>query len=347
MPITIKDIAQRSGYAVGTVSRVLNGHPDVSTTAREKIMAVVEETGFRPNGNARHLKQRESREVAIVVKGANNLLFARILEETQRLLKAEGRPVSVFYLDEEDDEAEQALRISRELKPMGVLFLGGNRGNFQRSFGRLTLPSVLVTTRADTWGFPNLSSVSTDDREGSAQAVSALLEAGHREIGVIGGESCFMPPTAAGCNTSQLRLMGCQQAHVQWNVPFDPQRQCAIARYSMEGGYEAAMELLKRLPNLTAIFAMSDVMAIGAVRALGDRGVRVPEDMSVIGYDGIEQALYSVPRLATVCQDWKRLARRSVEILLRQVESGTVTHKVVPFRLSMGESVSGPKEYLY
>lgn len=342
MPITIKDIAQRSGYAVGTVSRVLNGHPDVSAAAREKIMAVVEETGFRPNGNARHLKQRESREVAIIVKGANNLLFARILEETQRLLKAESRPVSVFYLDEEDNEVEQALRVSRELKPLGFLFLGGNRGNFQRSFSRLTLPSVLVTTRADTLGFPNLSSVSTDDREGSAQAVGTLLDTGHRVIGVIGGESCFAAPTE-GCNTSQLRLMGCQQAHVQRSIPFDPQRQCAIARYSMEGGYEATMELLERLPGLTAIFAMSDVMALGAVRALGDRGVRVPENVSVIGYDGIEQTLYSVPRLATVCQDWQRLARQSVEILLRQAEGGAVTHEIVPFQLSIGESVSCPK----
>ena len=87
MPMTIKDIAQRSGYAVGTVSRVLNGHPDVSDAARERILAVVAETGFRPNDTARHLKQRGSREVAIIVKGAGNLLFARILEEAQRLLQ--------------------------------------------------------------------------------------------------------------------------------------------------------------------------------------------------------------------------------------------------------------------
>lgn len=343
MPMTIKDIAQRSGYAVGTVSRVLNGHPDVSAKAREKIMAVVAETGFRPNDTARHLKQRESREVAIIVKGANNLLFARILEETQCLLKAEDRPVSVFYQDEEDDEVEQALRVSRELKPMGFLFLGGNRGNFQRNFSYLSLPSVLVTTRADTMSFPNLSSVSTDDMEGSAQAVGALLDAGHRKVGVIGGESCFATP-AVVCNTSQLRLMGCQQAHDRRNIPFDQRKQCVIARYSMEGGYEAAVALLERVPDLTAIFAMSDVMAIGAVRALRDQGVRVPEDVSVMGYDGIEQALYCVPRLATVCQDWKRLARRSVEILLRQAETGAVAHEIVPFRVSLGESVTSPKE---
>lgn len=343
MPMTIKDIAQRSGYAVGTVSRVLNGHPDVSDTARERILAVVNETGFRPNDNARHLKQRGSREAAIIVKGAGNLLFARILEEIQRLLKADDRPVAVYYLDEDDDEVEQALRVARELKPLGFLFLGGNRGNFERSFGHISLPSVLITTRADTLGFPNLSSVSTDDVEGASQAVGCLLDAGHRQVGVIGGESCFVTPPVA-CNTSQLRLVGCQQAHTQRGLPFAPQRQSAIARYSMEGGYEATVELLERIPGLTAIFAMSDVMAIGAIRALRDRNIRVPEDVSVIGYDGIEQSGYCVPRLATVCQDWQQLARRGVEILLRQAEGGGAAHEIVPFRLSLGESVGQPEE---
>ncbi len=343
MPMTIKDIAQRSGYAVGTVSRVLNGHPDVSDAARERILAVVAETGFRPNDTARHLKQRGSREVAIIVKGAGNLLFARILEEAQRLLKADHRPAAVYYLDENDDEVEQALRVCRELKPLGFLFLGGNRDNFKRSFEHVTLPSVLVTTRADTLGFPNLSSVSTDDVEGASQAVGCLLDAGHRQVGIIGGESCVAAPVM-GCNTSQLRLMGCQQACTQRGVPFDPQRQSAIARYSMEGGYEATVTLLEQFPGLTAIFAMSDVMAIGAIRALHDQRIRVPQDVSVVGYDGIEQAGYCVPRLATVCQNWEQLARRGVEILLNQAEGGCAVHEIVPFYLSMGESVGRKEE---
>jgi len=338
--MTIKDIARRSGYAVGTVSRVLNGHPDVSDEARARIMAVVEETGFRPNDNARHLKQRGSDGIAIVVKGANNLLFARILEEVQRLLKAEDRPVSVYYLDEDDNEVEQALRICRELKPLGILFLGGNRDNFRQGFAHVKLPCVLVTTRADTLGFANLSSVSTDDVEGASQAVGYLLDQGHRRLGVIGGQSCVVAPSM-GCNTSQLRLIGCRQACTQRGVPFEPEKQSAIARYSMEGGYEACQVLMEHCPDLTAIFAMSDVMAIGALRALRDRGLRVPEDVSVMGYDGIELASYCTPRLATVCQSWEQLARRGVEILLRQAGGGAAVHEIVPFQLQPGESVRG------
>lgn len=337
--MTIKDIARRSGYAVGTVSRVLNGHPDVSDAARAKILSVVADTGFRPNDNARHLKQREGSGIAVIVKGARNLLFAGILEEMQSLIKSAGRSAAVYYLDEDEDEVEQAVRVSRELKPLGILFLGGNQNNFKERFGAVKCPCVLVTTRADTMGFKNLSSVSTDDAEGAAQAIRSLAAAGHRRIGVIGGHV-----RGAGgpghANTSQTRLFGCRRGFLESGAPFDEARQFVETRFSMRGGYEAANDLLDRCPDLTALFAMSDVMAIGALRALRDRGLRVPEDISLMGYDGIEQAEYCVPRLSTIRQQGAQLARRGVEILLRQAAGGgSAVHEIVPFQLVPGESV--------
>ena len=110
MTVTIKDIARLSGYAVGTVSRVLNNSPDVSDAAREKIMAVVEEHHFRLNNNAKHLKQQSSSGIAIVVKGTQNMLFATIVERIQSLVRDSGYASFIYYLDEDDDELEQALR---------------------------------------------------------------------------------------------------------------------------------------------------------------------------------------------------------------------------------------------
>lgn len=336
--MTIKDIARQSGYAVGTVSRVLNGHPDVSDEARARILAVVEETGFRPNDNARHLKQRGGSGIAVIVKGARNLLFAGILEEMQSLIKAEERAAAVYYLDEDDNEVEQAIRVCREFKPLGILFLGGNQNNFERGFEHVKCPCVLVTTRADTMDFKNLSSVSTDDAEGAAQAIRRLTAAGHRRIGVIGGHPCESCGQM-GANTSQLRLLGCRRGFMGDGISFDEKRQFVATRFSMKGGYDGANVLMDRCPDLTAIFAMSDVMALGAMRALHDRGLRVPEDVSVMGYDGIEQAEYCVPRLSTVRQRSEQLARRGVEILLRQAEGGGAVHEIVPFQLVPGESV--------
>ena len=338
MAVTIKDVAQRSGYAVGTVSRVLNSSASVSDTAREKILATVEELGFTPNNNARQLKQREGRGYGIIVKGAGNRLFAGIVEEMQRRFSAAGKTVTLHYLDEDNDEVEQAVQLCRERKPLGILFLGGNRENFVRKFTSVPCPCVLVTTRADSLGFSNLSSVCTDDVAGAAEAMGHLLDAGHREVGVIGGDSSVLTP-AMGSNTSALRLLGCQQAHLQRGLSFDPNRQAVAARFSLQGGYDAACRLLDRNPGITAIFAMADIMAIGALRAIQDRGLRVPEDISIVGYDGIEQSAYCIPRLTTVRQNAGRLAQRSVDILLQHTEGTEAVHEIIPFQLVCGESV--------
>lgn len=336
--MTIKDVAQRSGYAIGTVSRALNGHPDVSEEARARIMNVVDELGFKPNSNARHLKQREGNEFGIIVKGTHNILFASIVEEMQSHIKDLGRSVTIHYLDEDDDEVQQAIQIYREHKPLGIIFLGGNLNNFSRNFKNITCPCVLVTNRADTLGFPNLSSVSTDDVVGAFRAMGLLLDAGHCKVGIIGGENSKIDPQL-GYNTSHLRFLGSQQACLQHGVKFDSDHQLAVSRYSMEGGFEAARLLLDRYPDMTAILAMSDVMAIGAMRAIHDRGLRVPDDISIIGFDGIEQANFCIPRLSTIKQNAELLARRGVDILLNQTESGQTVHEIVPFQIVNGESV--------
>ena len=148
MSITIKDIARLSGYSLGTVSRVLNGHPDVSAAARERVMAVVQEQGFEPNANARHLKMRAQSAVAVLVKGSRNLLFADILERIQSLLQDSGEEVYVAYLDEDTDEVQYAVQLEKLRRPKGFLFLGGDLECFRRGFAQVTAPSVLLTNDA-------------------------------------------------------------------------------------------------------------------------------------------------------------------------------------------------------
>ena len=141
MAVTIRDIARESGYAVGTVSRVLNHHPDVSETARQRIMEVVEAHGFTPNSNARHLKQSVSRSVAIIVKGSSNLLFADMVERAQNCLQSRGFDTAVHYLDEDANEVAFAAIVAREYKPRGFLFLGGNLDCFRSDFAAISAPA--------------------------------------------------------------------------------------------------------------------------------------------------------------------------------------------------------------
>ncbi len=333
MAVTIKDIARLSGYGVGTVSRVLNGSANVSEAARKKIEAVVREQNFDLNTNAKHLRQQSPSGIAVIVKGTQNMLFAAVMERLQRKIREKDFACLVYYIDEEENEVQQALRICRERHPQGILFLGSNLDAFRQDFSAITIPCVLVTNSAAKLGFDLLSSVSTDDAAGAQLAVEYLIGLGHRNIGVLGGKM-------ETSNAAFIRFGGCCRAFEAHAVPFDKERQLVTARFTLESGYQAMCQLLSKQPDITAVFAMSDVMAMGAIRAIHDRGLRVPEDISVIGYDGIDMARFVTPKLTTVRQDREKLAMRSVEILLKNIrEKGAAVHEVTPFELLEGESV--------
>lgn len=331
--MTIKDIARESGYAVGTVSRVLNNRPDVSDTAREKIMEVVEKYHFQLNSNAKHLKQQASDGISIIVKGSQNMLFASILEQMQGNIEKKGITGHISYIGEMEDEVAHAQQICRERHPLGILFLGSDLELFRQGFSKVAVPCVLVTNSAEELHFENLSSVTTDDAAGAQAAVEHLLSLGHTRIGILGGRMEKSKPAAT-------RYVGCQRAFETHGIPFRPAQQYETALFSMSEGYAAMERLLDRMPDLTAVFAMSDVMAVGAIRAISDRGLRVPEDVSVFGYDGIDLAGYLTPKLTTIRQDREQIADRCVEILLANLSDGIhAIHEVVPFQIISGESV--------
>ncbi len=332
--MTIKDIAKESGYAVGTVSRVLNNHPDVSEKARKTIMAVVEKNHFKLNSNAKHLKQQASSGIAIIVKGSQNMLFASIVERLQRLISEKKYASFIYYIGEEENEVERAERVCLERHPLGILFLGSDLEFFKERFDRLEIPCVLVTNSAAELGFDNLSSVSTDDEAGAQAAVAHLLKLGHRNIGILGG---YMEKSHA----AHTRYKGCEKAFAEQGMKLEPGLQYRSAFFSMEEGYHAMEQLFEQMPDLTAVFAMADVLAVGAIRAIRDRGLRVPEDVSVIGFDGIELGNYLSPRLTTVRQARERIADRSLEILLSDIAGERpAVHELLPFDIVEGESAA-------
>ncbi len=334
--MTIKDIARESGYAIGTVSRVLNNAPGVSEKARESVMAVVNKYGFVLNANAKELKQQSCVSIAIIVKGRFNALFSTILEKILQHIGQTGYITNVVYIDEDANEVQRAIQICREKRPIGILFLGANNKFFDDSFSQVNVPCVVVTGQISTHSFANLSSVTVDDMKAGEAATDILLSMGHRKIGVIG---CDLQVS----ETSQLRMEGCINSHKKHGISFDSETQLQKARFSHESGYEAMNALLDRIPDITAVFAMSDSMAIGAIRALYDRGLRVPEDISVVGFDGLEIASYYNPKLYTIGQDTDMLAQSSVNCLLELVEQRSAACRMlVPFYVNHGESVCPP-----
>ena len=170
--LTIKDIAKEAGCSTSTVSRALSNHTDISSETKEKIRTIVQKYNFVPNSNAKQLKQHATNTIAIIVKGINNMLFAGIIERMQAQIERTKYTVVVDYLDEDADEVQNASQLCKEIKPLGIIFLGAGDENFKNGYQKISVPSVIVTNSAKELDFENISSVFTDDRV----AVSAAID---------------------------------------------------------------------------------------------------------------------------------------------------------------------------
>lgn len=331
--MTIKDLAEKTGYGVATISRVLNNHPNVSERARTVILQAVEESGFQINSNAKQLKQHAT-SILVVVKGTSNELFSEMLQTIQPLVAQTHYPLHVDYMDEDGNEVLRAVQLCREKKPLGILFLGGNSQNFLKDFDKIDIPCVLVSNNATGLPFPNLSSVFTDDRQAARCAMDSLIALGHRKFVIVGGDRKVS-------DTSRLRYEGCMESFQKHGIEFDEELDYQGVRYSCQAGYDATQQLIANGRPFTALFAVADVMAIGAIRALHNNGLRVPRDVSVMGFDGLPLCSFLVPQLSTVIQSAQAMARRSVEILIDRIEhGGEGCHESVPYALAQRESTS-------
>lgn len=332
---TIKDIAKMAGVSVTTVSRVLNHRPDVNPATREKVEKIIREYNFVGNKNARGLKQT-GEVIGVIVRGRSNPFLNSLAESI--LLHASSLPDQFVteYIDERDNEFETALRMTRQNKVKGMIFVGSLIDDRVQVIRNLEVPVVFTTVNAKAAAMPNASSVAVDDRSMGRLIGEELLKLGHRKIAVFGSN-----PVAE--DSLAMRFQGFLDACTELGVPFNQEdyREC---RFSPEAGYNAAMEYFRECPGTTALFAMSDAVAVGAVRALRDLGKAVPDDVSVIGFDGIDLSRFTIPRLNTVEQPVDEIARRSVNLLLDMMEKGaTPRHVLVRALYRARESVAPPR----
>ena len=308
--LTIKDIARLSGVGISTVSRVVNKRPDVNEATRLRVMEVVEREGYVPNGNAKHLKQISTDSVAVIVRGTNNTFLTAIVQEIQRYIERAGLHFLSHYIDERDDEIVAAYNIYTERKVCGIIFMGGSLIGREKELSLIPVPCVFSTLSAADTDLPNVYSVSVDDRAAARKAVDFLFDCGHEDIMIVGG-------AVEQRSAISLRYRGAMDSFEAHGKPFDADHYLTTT-FSLESSYRAMQGALDK--KFTAVFAMSDTMAIGAAKALTDSGRRIPEDVSIIGFDGIDIAFYYNPTMATVRQPQKDIAKQSVMLLMRALE---------------------------
>ena len=331
---TIKDIAQKAGVSVTTVSRVLNKRPDVNQATREKVERVMEECHFVGNANARGLKQTDSENVAIILRGRENPFLNSLAEAVLLYTHDHEASFLVEYVDETADEFQTAVRLHHEKRVTGCIFLGGRIDERAHVLTGIDMPMVFATISAEKANLPRAGSVFIDNRMMGRLAMQTLIDAGHTKIAIFGG-------ARQSDDGFGQRYQGAMEALEKAGIPFDGERY-VDTRFSLRGAYDTARGFFAMKPDTTAVFAMSDTVAMGVIRALADIGRRVPKDVSVVGYDGIEMGKYFLPRLTTVEQPINDIARESVAMLMGMLEKGEEPrHVVVPASLIERESV-GP-----
>lgn len=333
--MTIKDIAKLSGVSVTTVSRVLNDHPDVNEEVRARVLKIVGETGYIPNNSARQLSSISSNNIGLIVRGYANPFYADIIIEIEKKSAEAGYTLVMQQIGATDDEVMTAAMMERDKKLRGIIFLGGNLDYTPERVISLHVPYVFCSF-ANTYG--NLdprtySSVSIDDRQVACDAVRYLIEKGHKKIAVLLSQT-------GDASISQIRYEGYEKALRESGIKMEAGWIISANSYEMKDAYIAVSQWLDSDTGCTAIFSIADNMAIAAMKAMHDKGIKTPDDMSVISIDGIEMTRYTIPQLSSFRQPMQRLGSRAVEILHNILAfGGTHCQEVLSVSLQTGFSV--------
>ncbi|GHU76998.1 LacI family transcriptional regulator [Spirochaetia bacterium] len=323
--IGIKDIAQLAGVGISTVSRVINNSGPVSENTRNKVKDIINEHHFIPNNSARNLKSSQSKNIALLVKGIANPFFTRMIRVIEHEAALRGYLLLIQNADGAD-EMNMAIQEKQDRNLSGVIIIGGSYAYSDDLFRRLSIPCVLVTISAGRQVSRTLySSVTINDEQEGYRATDYLISLGHRRIGFI-YHTVQEPATPL-----TLRYTGYLRALKEHNIPFDQKLIAAKMAPGTSGfhdGFLAMKQLLDRNRDMTAVFAFADILAIGAAKAAYAAGLRIPDDISIIGFDGIEMAEYYQPSLDTIYQPAAEMALSGAEILFDMIRGNASRHLV-------------------
>ena len=331
---TIKDIAAYCNVAVSTVSRALNDHPDVSADTRARVLEAVHALHYVPNNAARDLVLPQTDSIGLIVRGAENPFFTPIIRAIERSCEEHGYSMAIHQIPSTADEVEEGARLVQSKRLRGLILLGGRYDYTRSDVSALGVPFVCCTytnhfgdlDRAD------FSSVSIDDKAEARRAVNLLIEHGHTRIAILLDSACNR-------SVSERRYKGYCEALAAAGIPLDEGLVCQTVDFSMEAALAQTQQLLAARPDVTAIFAVADTMAIAAMKAAADAGRSVPGSLSVISIDGIEMSLYTVPTLTTLAQPQAPMGEKAVEILVNVLDGAPASHVRLETTLRPGGTV--------
>lgn len=309
--MNIRDIARLAGVGVSTVSRVINDHPDVKDETREKVLKIIKESNYIPNNSARILKKNNTNNIGVLVKGVFNPFFAEMINIIGNRINEAGYTMILQQNDyATEDDVDNLIAFVKEKRLQGIICLGGNFLNINdESFQFLDIPVVLTSVNTlSKESKSKFSSIGIDNVLAAKASIQYLIDKGHRNIGILLGEKNDV-------GISGLRLEGYRKALEENNIPYSEEN-VFIGDYDYSGAYRVTKEIINNRKDITAIFSISDIMAVGAAKSVIDQGLQVGEDISIMGFDGIDISKYYNPGITTVKQPKKNMANNSIDLLL-------------------------------
>lgn len=306
---TINDVARKAGVSITTVSYVITGKRFVSEDLKERVRQVMKETGYRPNNLARSLRLGKTDTIGLVIPDSSNLFFAEISHNIEDNGFKNG--YAVFLCNSDDQLVKQTeyldVLVSKQVDGIVFISVSNDRNNLDKLIDA-NIPFVIVDreeedTLADV--------VLVDNLAGGRAAVQHLIDLGHKKIGCITGPS--------EANPSAERYQGYLKGMKENEIPVrDEYIQSGNFRY--KSGEVAMEKLLALVDPPTAVFVCNDMMAIGAFRAIQNRGLKIPEDISIVGFDNIPIVEAITPALTTIAQPMKEIAERTMSILYKRMQ---------------------------
>lgn len=332
--ISIKDIAERANVSVSTVSRVINGKKGVNPEKQARVQQVIKSTGYVPNKAARDMVMKRSFTVALIIPDTFNIFQRQLFSDIERHLQQFGYSTSFYFVAMGPEGESVCLQRLKSEKMDGIIMLHEIQSPaFYEYLESNKIPCVITTFERDEWAS---TSIHVSEEEAARAAVEHLLQLGHRHIALICGRRYSF---------STERKKGYAHALAAAGIPYDEKLVAYVDSYSIISGLQGMQELIDRNVPFTGIFAMTDELAIGALRKLKDHDISVPEDVSIVGFDDIEISSCTIPRLTTIRQPLTEMAQTSVAMIHSLITSSNHLNVniAMPSQLIVRESTAKPK----
>lgn len=311
MASTLHDVARLAGVSIKTVSNVINDYPHIRPATKAKVEQAIAELGYTPNLTARSLRSGRTGAIALAVPELGLSYFAELAAAVIEAAEEAGLVVLVEQTGGDRDRELELLRSPRLQMTDGLIFSALGMGQDDAAQLRRPYPLVLLGERI--FDAP-VDHVTMRNVEAARAATEYLLASGRRRIAIIGAH----PGEVIG--SAGLRLRGYREALEAAGVPYDESLIGETTLWHRANGAHGMRELLERDPGFDAVFGLNDTLALGAMRVLQEAGLRVPEDVAVVGFDNLDEAQYSIPSLTTVDPGQRWIARTAVATLLERIQ---------------------------